>query len=415
MLIEFRVENHRSIADEQTLSFVTGRPADQEDRRSRAAPGCADRLVPVVAIFGANASGKTNVLDALVWMRFAIVSSQAHWLPGQGVPRQPFGWGGWLGRPSKFEATFALEGTRYRYAFEVDNTVVVREQVDAWPSGRKQTWLSREGDKFRFGKHLLGENRVVQDVTRPNALFLSAAAQLRHTQLTPIWRWFADAHPSSWLVRRRWHAGATAQWVAGMLETQPKLFPLSQGAIDPRAALLEILRQADMDIADVRVEAEETRTGPKRHNVFVRHESAGDAWLPIEEESAGTQAFVQLLPGLFESIGQGRLMVLDELDASLHPKLTRAIVHAFQSPLANPHGAQLACTTHDTSLMGTLIGDPTLRRDEIWFTEKQASGATTLTPCAAYHVRKNENLERGYVQGRYGASPLIGPLIVGSE
>ena len=196
-----------------------------------------------------------------------------------------------------------------------------------------------------------------------------------------------------------------------MLEEQPTLFPLAQRASDPRSAVLEILRQADMDIADVRVEAEDVAPGRKRHRVFVRHESAAEAWLAMEDESAGTQAFIQLLPGLFESIGQGRLMVLDELDASLHPKLTRAIVRAFQSPLANPRGAQLACTTHDTSLMGTLLGEPVLRREEIWFAEKQPTGASILTPCAAFQIRKNENIERGYVQGRYGASPLIGPLV----
>ncbi len=410
MLIEFRVENHRSVANEQVLTFATGRAVGELGEPLREVPGSPAPLATVAAIFGANASGKTNVLDALLWMRHAIVSSQAQWLPDGGVPRQPFAWSGWGAKPTRFEATFLLDGARYRYSFEVDDTVVVSEKLEAWPRGRKQTWVAREGERFRFGELLLGENRVVQGVTRPNALFLSAAAQLRHPQLTPIWRWFADAHPSSWLVRRRWQAAPTAQWLAGMLEAQPALFPLAGQLSDPRSAVLSILRQADMDIADIRVEAEEAAPGRRRHRVFVRHEPAAEAWLPIEDESAGTQAFIQLLPGLFESIGQGRLMVLDELDASLHPKLTRAIVRAFQSRATNSRGAQLVCTTHDTSLMGTLLGDPVLRREEIWFTEKQPSGATEITPCTAFPVRKEENIERGYVQGRYGASPLVGPL-----
>jgi AAA15 family ATPase/GTPase len=155
--------------------------------------------------------------------------------------------------------------------------------------------------------------------------------------------------------------------------------------------------------------------GRARGKVFLRHDVAGapdaeEAWLPLEEESAGTRALFRLGPAIIGALQSGRVLAIDELEASLHPLMAIQLVNQFNDPATNPHHAQLLFTTHDTSLFGRTVGEPPLRRDQIWLTEKGADGATTLYPLTDYKPRKAENLERGYLQGRYGAVPFLGDL-----
>nr|AYM53879.1 hypothetical protein [Kofleria flava] len=144
---------------------------------------------------------------------------------------------------------------------------------------------------------------------------------------------------------------------------------------------------------------------------MVRHQSAADnAWLPFHEESRGTQTLFRMAPSIVTALQSGSMLVIDELEASLHPLLALQVVRHFNDPRANPRNAQLLFTTHDTNLLGTELGEPALPRDQIWLTEKDEEGATDLYPLTDYKPRKAENLERGYLQGRYGAIPFLGPL-----
>jgi AAA15 family ATPase/GTPase len=139
---------------------------------------------------------------------------------------------------------------------------------------------------------------------------------------------------------------------------------------------------------------------------------AGDkAWLPLEEESQGTQTLFQLAGPMVEALQQGGVLVVDELERSLHPNLALAVVRLFNDPTLNPRHAQLIFSTHDTALIGTTLGQPALRRDQVWLTEKGPEGSTQLIALTDYQPRKMENLERGYLQGRYGAVPVLGPLL----
>ncbi|RUL88661.1 AAA family ATPase [Tautonia sociabilis] len=422
MLIEFRVENYRSIRDEQILTMEVGRSGSKEDPRAREVAGYQRKLLPVAALYGANASGKSNVLFALASMRDAVLLSLRHWSPDEGIPQDPFAWGKKREEPTSFEIEIVLNGTRFRYGFRFNDRVFLGEWLFAWPNGKKQIWFRREGDSFSFGDNLKGENKVIEEVTRPNALYLSAAAQLKHTQLSPIYSWFSSIETFGLRPRRPTGSmfvgpGSSQYTIATMLEeaTQPTLFS-DEGTPGPLAQRFKsLLRNADVGIVDVRVVRQDQGTRlPWRFELKHRSEE-DEAWLPLEEESRGTQTLFRLALPILRAIERGRLLVVDELEASMHPNLAMHIVRQFNDPDINSHGAQLIFSTHDTNLLGTLSGEPVLRRDQVWLTEKDEHGSTVLYPLSDFKPRKDENVERGYVQGRFGAIPYLGNFRLGAE
>jgi uncharacterized protein len=421
MLIEFRVENHRSLRDEQVLTMQAARGGEGADPRPRRVPGTSELLIPVAALYGGNASGKSNVLAALAFMRDAVMLSHRAWAPDEGVPRDPFAWGPKRGEPSTFEVTFRQDATRFQYGFVASDACFLEEWLYAWPHGKKQVWFERDGQEFQFKENLRGENRVIEGLTRANSLFLSAAAQNKHPQLTGIFTWFRDVMPINVRRERRRFGGfpsdyraaiaraADANRANGLLD-----YLFGGGELDDRLLprLLTLLKKADIGIVDIRVSSKETSEEPPRvaqRLIQLKHLSNhGDAWLPIQEESHGTQALFLLVYPILNTLDLGAVLLVDELEASLHPRMCQEIVRLFNDPATNPRNAQLLFTTHDTNLLGTTLGEPALRRDQVWLTEKDKEGATVLYPLTDYKPRKAENMERGYLQGRYGAIPFLG-------
>ncbi|MDA0283180.1 MAG: ATP-binding protein, partial [Planctomycetota bacterium] len=302
------------------------------------------------------------------------------------------------------------------------------EWLYAWPNGKKQVWFEREGDSpIRFGDHLHGENRVIEDVTRPDALFLSAASQHRHAQLQTVAAWFRSMQPLGALGTGRF--GMPGYWrsqtdhlLARLLgddslsETQLQLFPdADEGSFRDR--FCQLIRKADVGIVDVKVVAREVEEPPGRvsRRFYFQHHESGDSWLPLEEESRGTQTLFRMALPVIRVLENGGILIVDELEASLHPALAHQIVRQFNDPAINTRGSQILFTTHDTNLLGTIVGEPALRRDQVWLTEKDPEGATVLYPLTDYKPRKAENLERGYLQGRYGAIPFLGDFSIAGE
>ncbi len=146
MLIEFRVENHRSIRDEQVLTMEAGRIGANDDLTPRIVPGSPDKILPVVALYGANASGKSNVLAALAFMKEAVLYSHRSWSPDEGTPRDPFAWGRKRAESSLFEVEMIIDAIRYRYGFKLNDESFLEEWLYAWPNGKKQMWLERDGE-----------------------------------------------------------------------------------------------------------------------------------------------------------------------------------------------------------------------------------------------------------------------------
>jgi len=320
--------------------------------------------------------------------------------------------------------TLLIEGVRYQYGFVASDERFVEEWLFAWPNGHKQTWFERdgespEGDAFKFGDHFPSENRLIAKLTRPNALFLSAAVQMKHSMLLPIYRWFRQIqslHLEEHLRRtrtpsrhHRFQRIASRDRLVEMLNGERKgleqrAFPGMNGpsSLDQ---LRILLRSADIGITDLRAADQEGGRSPEFE---FQHGSDNDHWLTLGQESKGTQTLFDMALPVIEATQRGGTIIVDELEASLHPMLAQQIVRQFNSPDSNPRHAQLIFTTHDTNLLGTVLGEPALRRDQVWFTEKDAEGATVLYPLTDYKPRKAENLEQGYLQGRYGAIPFLG-------
>jgi uncharacterized protein len=413
MLLRFKFSNYRSFRAEQELSLVAG-PLNDHSEGVFEVPGLKERVLPVAAIYGANASGKTTVLRALQFMDRAIHDSHRRWEPEQAIPLDPFA-GEAAESLTRFAVDFVHGDIRHQYGFAVNSTAVQEEWLHVYPKGKRQAWFERKaGRPISFSEKLAGENRVIEQLTRNNSLFLSAAAQNNHEMLLPIYNWF-------------WN---TLTFVGGGRRSLRKQTVEMCNDAETRSLITRLLCSADLGIADLSVEvenvSEEFREKAKkaaealvsifeispeafpdeatRSAVKLLHRINGRL-LPfdLEQESAGTVAYLALLGPLVEALRGGGLICVDELDSSLHPLIAIEIMRLFEDHGQNLKCAQLIFNTHDTNLLNTGI----LRRDQIWFTEKDAKGESHLYPLTDFKPRREENLESGYLQGRYGAIPFI--------
>lgn len=407
MLIKFQFSNFASYRDLQTISWVAS-SLKHPHRDPVAAAGTEHGVLPCCAVYGANASGKSNAVRALRFFVAAINFSYRRWAPEQPVPIEPFFKALDSRMPeSKFVLDFMIEDVQYQYGFQLDNIEVIEEWLHVYPKGRKQIWLHRmKGSAIQFGPKLKGPNRVIETLTRRNSLFLSAAAQQGHDQLGPIQAWLTSVFEfDTPRVNPRLHR--LARWISR----------------NEDVAVLRLIKAADLGIVDLKMSVEDQpryrRAAHPEPHVFFETSAENSVSIPtvrfVHElegrrveflegmESEGTLIYASRLPGLLRSLRQGGIYVVDEIDRSLHPALCLQIVKLFLSPDTNPKKAQLLFTTHDTTLLSS--GD--LRRDEIWFAEKKPDGASELYALSDFSPRKNENLERGYLQGRYGSVPVL--------
>lgn len=407
MLLAFRVANYRSIRDQHELSFVaTG--ADDEVVRFTGVrmDGREIGLVPSIGVFGANASGKSNLLAALGAMKEAVRTSVTDWAAnGDGVPREPFE----LDPACRDETTlFEVElllgqsKVRYTYGFELSDERVEAEWLHAYPSGRKQVWFDREadrenGEEFRFpGEGLKGSKDKLVEFTRPNALFLTVGANFNQPQLGAVHRWFLD---NFWLVTSGADVPRRSAYTRDLL-TKPRRKGQYLKKIE------SLLRVADLGIVGLSVDA----SLPADQQVQLLHRSSVGEPIPLSfrtQESLGTYAWFAFLGPLLHVLEEGKVLLADELDSSLHPVLAAEVVRLFQDPAANPHGAQLIFTTHDATLLGAGTTSRPLGREQVWITTKRSTGETELYPLTDAHPRKEENLERGYLRGRFGGVPRV--------
>lgn len=415
MLIRFAVTNHLSIRERQELSLVA---SSLKDQGADLIDTAHVELLPAAVLYGGNASGKSNFISSINHAKEFILFSHEQGRPDGGVPRKPF----LLDEesheaPSTFEFEFAIDNVRYDYGFSINDKEVVGEWLYAYPHGKRQTWYERSNDRetIYFGKHLRGTSRIIESVTRANSLYLSAAAQNAHKQLTTIYSYFNNIQFNS--IADSGPIRASTQF--------------SDGTIDDR--IIRFLRHADTGISNHRFNLNSKFAGKETvinelMNVINKHYPSGSEgftldnlrkstilslghkaanrvhFLDMDAESSGTLRLLILLRSVFIVLDSGSTAIIDELDASLHPFITERIISIFNSKETNPHGAQLIATTHDTRLLG---GD-TLRRDQIWFTEKNKNGATVLYPLTDIRTRNSDNLDKGYLQGRFGGIPFPG-------
>lgn len=419
MLIEFTVKNYRSIKEEQVFSMVKAKGDELKTNNTFIPEAIVNTpLLRSAVIYGANAAGKSNLIRALMDMEALVRNSASKSQEGDSLPITPFLFDELTpDEPSEFEMVYINEGVKFQYGFSLTSEKVLEEWLIAYPKGRAQRWFSRVLDEstnkydYKFSDYLLGAKNVWQNATRSNALFLSTAVQLNSDQLKPAFNWFKEKlRPSN-------VGGWGPSFTASLCEKTKS-----------KKQILDFLQSADFNIHDIEIETEKFDPNslpedfPEVFKEKISKEMKGKEVIDIKtvhktnsgklisldfsEESDGTQKFFSFAGPWIDILEKGYILIVDELHDNLHPKMVKYLVNLFHSNKTNPNNAQLIFTTHETSILNQDV----FRRDQIWFCEKDASQATAVYPLTDFSPRKDrENIELGYLSGRYGALPFIKP------
>ncbi len=375
-----------------------------------------EKLLPSAVIYGANASGKSNLLMALSFMRAAILFSHSRGGPQSQVPRRPFALSPeGENTPTRMSIEFVHKGIRYKYGFEAFTDRFDSEWLYWWPSGVRAELFKRNGQSIHFGRGLKGQNRIIEELTRPNSLFLSAAMQNNHDQLTNIGEFFSsiiisrdsisDGKPAvkyfedSTIGEKILHFLNDVGSGIDKFEIFDDNSQLSD--VSERNIRKNIAGQPNVASSDIDDYIRRTR-----RNIRFGHRGLDGSvsYFNYSDESIGTRWLATRLGPLFQALNEGAVIAIDEFGGYVHTLAVDAILSLFASKDTNPKGAQLIAATHDTNLLKSQY----IRRDQIWFTEKDELGATALVPLTDIRTRKGDDIEKGYLQGRYGAIPFSG-------
>lgn len=422
MFIEFSVRNFRSFRDLTTFSMIAAaiRSKDPEvDANNRFALDGQPDLLTSAAVYGANASGKSNLVKAIGFMRHFVLDSVNETQATGGIDIDRFRLSVETAeQAAHFEAVFIVDGTRYRYGFEITAARVESEWLFVVPTVREALLFTRTGDEISLGERF-GSAKSLFEFTRPNALFLSVAAQFNHSLSQRLVGWFRKLGIATGVT----DVGMRVWTMRQILES------------DDKQAIVGLVKRMDLGIEELEVEKLELsdllqkeipseakelldRMGSEKGGDFLivssthtRYDAAGrpagiETFDFDEQESEGTKRLFALAGPVVNALRQGQVLIIDELDARLHPLMTSGLVKLFNNKETNPNHAQLIFTTHDTNLLDKAF----FRRDQIWFAEKDRTGATHLYSLVEFKVRNDASFERDYIKGRFGAIPYLGDL-----
>lgn len=420
MLIQFTVSNFLSVKESATLNMLAVKPIKEfEDENVFD----VDRysLLKSSVIYGANASGKSNILKAMGFFKWFAVNSAKETQVDENIDVTPFKLSTETeSLPSSFEASFLVDGIKYRYGFDVDDESVKTEWLLFSTKIKEYPLFIRDGQMIEVFKEFK-EGKGIEDKTRKNALFLSVVAQFNGEKSKSIIRWFNEFNMISGLADRHFEG-----FTASLLEDERY-----------KKLIMNLMSDADLGFKDINVLDVEITSESLPNNMpdelksILLKETKGKRGYDIEtfhekfdvegnveslvrfdfddEESEGTKKYFRLAGPILDTLEDGGVIIIDELDARLHPSLTKSIVQLFNTPKVNRKNAQLIFATHDTNLLNACM----FRRDQIWFTEKRRDASTDLYSLAEYKlergkVRKDASFEKDYIKGRYGAIPYVG-------
>ena len=385
MLIQFTIENHRSIKNNAVISFAASK--DKSLEANLLHPDEKKTLLPAIALYGANAAGKSNVLHALMTMKEMVIGEASKVSKGQKLPWEPFGD---TTTPTTFEIVFIYQGVRYAYGYSFDDKKIYTEYLYYWPNGREALIFSRENGKYEFRENV-NEQLTLSNRTPDNKLYLVSSNDWNLPQTENAYKWFLEK--LTFLMEEE---PATSETVAQIISGD-----------EQKARILKELLLADLGITDVTVKniSGKSPVITTTHRIIGEDGSVEHFQLLMDQESSGTQRFFARIGGWLQALENGALLVVDEIEDSLHPLLTKRLIEMVQDNSVNTNGAQILFTTHDAMLLDLNF----LRRDQIWFADKnEKTCATELYSLASFSPRKGENVRKGYLQGRFGAIPFIG-------
>ncbi len=420
MLLQFTLGNYKSIKDPTTLNMIAVNPIKEFSSENIINVDRYSFLKSAV-IYGANASGKSNLLDGLNFIRWFVINSSKESQIDDEIEVEPFLLNKAVSKePSSFELSFLINNAKYRYGVELNNEQVISEYLLKSTKIKENPLFIRDADGIEVFKEFK-EGKGLEDKTRNNALFLSVVSQFNGQISGEIIKWFKSYNVISGLRDHRYEGFTASLFKDEKLKKQ----------------IVDLITQADLGISEIEVndfliskdtlpddmpdELKKTilkeNEGSVGYNIDTFHkvyddndQESGIAKFDFDDqESEGTKKFFRLAGPILDTLQKGKILVIDELDARLHPLLTRQIVRLFNSQKFNSKGAQLIFATHDTNLLSAC----TFRRDQIWFAEKDHFGSTEVYSLADYilpkgKVRKDASFEKDYMQGKYGAIPFLG-------
>jgi len=408
MLVDFTIKNYRSFKCESLFSMVAEKKKEDISNNLFNISEDSDiSLLKTAVIYGANASGKSNLLLAFDTLKNFILNSTDLKLDQEIPYYKPFVLDvETRNQPMLFEIEFVTaEPMRYRYSVEFDKTQIISEKLVFFPEKNGRNLFERDGvtGKYIWGRDLKGKKESLTGEVLKNVLFLSKAANNNESdeRLKTIYRYFRTDF--------MFHTAADSSR-AQVYFTTLKLNDLLEKGFNE--SLIEFLKSADLGISSVRVRKEKIINDLSTkvdigHRVFSRtNETGEDHFFQLQDESAGTIKMFDLAGKIIDTLRNGNVLIVDELDSSFHPLMSEYILSIFNDPVKNPKNAQLIVATHDAYLLDS----EKLRRDQIWFVEKDQYGASNLYSLDEFEkseVRKNVPFDRWYLSGRFGALPLI--------
>lgn len=412
MLLEFSVKNYRSFKEEQTLSMVASKLTGHE--RDNLFESDDMNVLKSAIIYGANASGKSNFIKAFGYMKSMVLNSVQISTKEYQLTAPVFLLDEAMEeKASEFKILIKLENNKYHYHFAVKDGNITFERLSFWPHSREALLFERSDKGYKFGSYFKEEAKDLEDKTAPKTLFLTVAAQFNSNFAQRMMNWFHQFNVISGSVTGRYQRF-----------TANKVFEKE----DFKNKVSALMYKADLGIESIDIREIEEQSLPEslpeelreslinKKEVFslhkVRRTDGGEKLVRFHMdtmESEGTRRYFDFAGPIIDTLENGGVLVVDELDAKLHPHLTRHIILMFNSEESNPNKAQLIFANHNTSFLSQRY----FRRDQIWFIEKNEEHASELYALSDYKdesggkVRKDRSLENEYNQGKYGAVPYI--------
>lgn len=427
MLIEFSIQNFRSIKEEVTLSLVASSDKSLNNNLIEEDILKKDKLLRSAIISGPNASGKSNVVLAFDSLKKLVLNSHK-FQKGTKISYSPFKLdNSYLSKPTKFEIVFIKNNIKYVYGVSFTNEKIIDEYLHYYPKGHKSLIFERK-DTYNYKFTVdIGYQKFVSEKTLENVLYLSNSTQLNYKKTAEAFDWFKDTLR---IVRATDHPGLIDETVE-LYNSDKKL----------KEIILKALFIADVGIMDLSATIEKVpienislgnlenypniKNAKRDSIIFVQddkgiqlinmdiktiHKAINDKGdelkveFEFEEESEGTKRIFSLIGPWIDALQKGNVLVVDELDTKLHHLLNVFLIDLFHDPDQNKNNAQLIFTSHNTNLLNLDL----FRRDQIWFTAKKPKvGSTDLYSLLEFSPRKDKNIQIGYLEGRYGAIPFI--------
>ncbi len=424
MLIQFNVGNYKSFKDTATLSMIATKTNARDilvNQNNTIFINDKLTLLTSAVIYGANSSGKSNLVSAFLDMCHLVFSSAKDKQTGEPLELDPFRLNiATENKPSFFEVVFLISDKQYRYGFEANNKKIVSEWLFTVPSTKEAMLFIREDNKIKYSKSLFKEGKGLDSKTRDNALFLSVVAQFNGEIALTIIKWFDNIGIVSGLDDMFYRDYTIQQVIDGKYKKRIinliKNLDLDIDNFEGKKVKRKLPETMPEDLKNLIIKA---RRGMDHLIVQTQHPKLDENGNPVgyvtfnmdKDESQGTQKAFYLAGPIIDVLSQGQLLIIDEMEARLHPLITKELISLFNSLKNNPKRAQLIFTTHDTNLLSNNI----FRRDQIWFLEKDKYCSSHLYSLAEIKInnikiRNDASFESDYLKGRYGAIPFLGGI-----